>query len=74
MPQASALARAMIVVGYRTVTNQRHNSVTIGADISRRFPYLLNESRDLRAICRLQVRVRERTIAGLKTYLPACIA
>ena len=51
-PAASALARAMVAEGYSTVTNQRHASITIGDEISRRILSLLDGSRDLRALAR----------------------
>jgi hypothetical protein len=51
-PMASALARAMVAEGYRTVTNQRHTSIKIGDEISRRILSLLDGSRDLRALAR----------------------
>ena len=51
-PAASALARAMVAEGYRTVTNQRHSGITIGDEISRRILSLLDGSRDLRGIAR----------------------
>jgi methyltransferase-like protein len=51
-PAASALARAMVAEGYLTVTNQRHSSITIGDEFSRRILSLLDGSRDLRALAR----------------------
>jgi methyltransferase-like protein/ubiquinone/menaquinone biosynthesis C-methylase UbiE len=45
-PAASALARAQVAEGYRMVTNQRHNNIAIGDEISRRILALLDGSRD----------------------------
>jgi SAM-dependent methyltransferase len=49
-PVASALARAQVAEGYHLVTNQRHMSIELEDENSRRVLMLLDGSRDSRAL------------------------
>jgi len=49
-PIASSIARAQIARGYPMVTNQRHQDVELGNELSRKFVSILDGSRDRAAL------------------------